>query len=273
MSASKNFNHYQYRAFLFKYPIFIRLIHLWNWIILLRNWHLRTRVNQLLSGVSAKKVMDLGSGDGQYLFYVARNFSQHSLRGIDRSAQNVQFCNHHLGEAICQQLDLDHEELPTGQDVVFLIAVLQYIVHPQKVLNSIADSLKPNGKLLIYVPINGKVVLPFYNQLRDQFDHYEKAQDRKRVYTEELLYNQLESSGLTITHQEYCIGSLGILSNELYNLVLALFSWHNNIIYQVLIMYLVLHPLIPLLLLLNALDRLIPKSTGNGLLVEVERKE
>ena len=272
MTSAKNFNHYHYQDFYRNRKFLIRVVHLWNWIVLLRNWHLRSRVNRLLNRKKEKKVLDLGSGDGQYLFYIARNFPQHHVSACDRAHENVVFTNSYLGKQVCDHLDIEKEALPGNQDVVLLIAVLQYVKDPIKVLTKISKALNAEGKALLYVPINGREVIPFYNSVRDRYEHYEITQERKRVYTEDLLKSQLKQAGLKISHKEYCVGTFGILSNELYNLFLLVFAWSNNLVFQILIIYLLLQPLIPILILLNFIDRLLPKKDGNGLLLEVEKE-
>lgn len=130
--------------------------------------------------------------------------------------------------------------------------------------------MKTGGELIIYTPVKGKIILPFYKKALIKLDHYEKIQQRKRIYSVSEICKKVEAAGLEIVEQQAVCGDLGIISHEIYSSILLAISNLNSIL-PLLPYLLLLLLLFPLVVILKVIDFYLPHRSGNGLLL-VARK-
>lgn len=267
-----NYNEHQIPSYFFKHRFLINIIHWWNFFILQRNWFISKQIKLALNSKKPLQILDVGCGDGQFLFSTVKNFPQHQYEGIDRSENNVAFCNHYLKKPLCVLGDLELRPLQKKYDVQYLFGVLQYIQDDTAALAHLQEHLSPDGKIIAYVPINGKSVLPFFERILSKFNHYEVVQNRQRIYSEKQLLQTIDRANLKVQSKQHCIGTLGIIAHEIYALFLAILSKSPYPIISVLLTIYVLYPLIPILFLLNLIDHFREKKDGNGMLLELSKK-
>ena len=261
-----------YPNWLLRYPRAIRLLHAWNLLVLLRNRAVRRALRQMLPALPpGGLVVDAGCGDGLHIFSTCRRFPHLRFWGVDKKQDHVDFCEKLAsGQGYrslhCRffQKALEALDLNEKADLLLCVGILQYIGADSQVLENFHKSLKNNGSLLLYTPVNGRCVLPFYRYFFNALDHYEKRQDRKRVYVPEEISEKLTAAGFEVTNRRFTYGTLGIAGHELYSLLLmgmgnaGAWAW---------IFALGLAALLPLIVLLISLDDVLPKKNGNGLLL------
>jgi SAM-dependent methyltransferase len=187
-------------------------------------------------------------------------------RGVITTKNHVHFLHQNL-----EELSLENEA-----SLLLCIGTLQYIGEDVQVLRNFARSLTPDGRLLLYVPVNGRMVLPLYRRFFHKMNHYENSQHRQRVYTPAALFEKLETAGLAVRKKQFTYGAAGILGHEIYSLLLlgmgnaGGWGW---------VFGLLMVPALPVILLLKGADFILPKKNGNGCLVvagktrDVRRKE
>jgi trans-aconitate methyltransferase len=274
-ALASHLHDHTYPPFLLRHPQWVRLLHAWNCLVLQRNWTTRKWLRRLLPQLApGSVVVDTGCGDGLHTFAPARRFSKLRFLGIDKNEANIVFCQRYSERiTTANHLHFLHqklEELTLGNEVNLLLCIgtLQYIGEDVKVLKNFAQALTQDGCLLLYVPVNGRVVLPLYRRFSDKMNHYEKSQHRQRVYTPAEIFEKLETAGFAVREKQLTYGVAGILGHEIYSLLLMgmgntrRWGW---------LFGLLLVAALPVILLLKGVDYFLPKKSGNGCLIVAEK--
>lgn len=219
-------------------------------------------------------MLDVGCGEGQYLFPYATAYPNRRFVGVDKNEQNIALCNSYIARKKLNNTTILHssiESMPADApyDLIICVGVLQYIADDQKAIEVMHDSLSDHGKFLLYVPVNNRGILSFYQQLMKSYPNYESVQDRKRIYTEEAVRSLLQQANFTIINRTATYGFFGILSNELFNSCTLLIV---NAALPIRMLIALLSVFIyPFILLCMLLDFLLPIRSGNGLLLIAQK--
>lgn len=273
--GDKIYSHY-YPTWVFKYPRLIHVLYFVNYLLHLRNWHINTAVYKKLNQFNDDfRLLDAGVGEGQFLIPLAKNFPNSLFTGIDKLASHELFCSTYAKRCKHQNVHFLTQELEVFKsdytyDSIICIGVLQYIQNDALVVKNFYQQLNHGGFFLLYVPVHNRSILPFYRFLSEKLANYETIQDRQRIYNKLQIETMLFEIGFNIEEQQDTYGFFGIISNELINTYFMIFN-KSHIVLRVLvtIVFILIYPLI---LLFMIFDYLLPKSTGNGLLI-VARKQ
>jgi ubiquinone/menaquinone biosynthesis C-methylase UbiE len=103
------------------------------------------------------KLLDVGCGDGDFIFIAKDKFKE--IHGVDISSTRIERAGEMLNERSCSnihfhQCDLD-EGLPFSNsffDVVSCIAVLEHVLNPPRMIEEIRRVLNRGGILIVQVP-------------------------------------------------------------------------------------------------------------------------
>lgn len=160
-------------------------------------WHVaRTRI--ILSELDGEipawrspplRILDAGCGTGKHL-EMLRKYGQ--PEGIDISDEAVRWCrvrgleNVYRGD--CTQMDYPADEF----DLVTALDLLEHIEDDEKALREFRRVLKPDGRLLVFVP-----AFRFLWGLQDEVSLH------RRRYTREELRGKLETAGFEIIRTTY----------------------------------------------------------------------
>lgn len=118
-------------------------------------------VFSLLSKEEFKSLVDIGCGDGRFLYEVDSRFKNVDLLGIDFSKQAIDLAKSMSRNIRYECINICSAKQPLKKfDVVTLIEVLEHIPIEQVDLfiESLAKYLKPSGRLIITVPHRNKAV-------------------------------------------------------------------------------------------------------------------
>ena len=266
-----------YPPLLLRYPQLIRLIHAWNLLVLQRNQITRRTVMKMLPELPAGSlVVDAGCGDGQHIFPYWRKFPHLRFWGIDKNRDHIAFCKKYceakpngISPRVFPQ-NLEELQLENEADVLLSIGILQYIEDDRLVLKNFHKILKTNGVLVLYTPVNGRAIFPVYRYFFKKLNHYEKSQDRQRVYTPPEILEKMKTAGFEVREQHFTYGTAGIVGHEIYSLLLmglGALDWWAWLLAPFFVV------LMPLVLLLKTVDRFLPKKNGNGVLVVAEKTD
>lgn len=127
-------------------------------------------------------LVDVGCGGGKMLRTISENRTDMTLRGTD-----VVVPASLDGDFTFSALDPETQTLPfedSSADVVTLVDVLEHVPDPERTLDEIQRVLKPGGRLLAMIPIEGEPV-SWYTLFRVLFgqDLYVKTKDHHQAYT------------------------------------------------------------------------------------------
>ncbi len=130
-----------------------------------------------LSG--SETILDIGSGDGRVSSYIAQECIPHGkLVGIDNSKEMVSFalihnCNSHVSYQCIDALDYI---VPHEYDAIVSFWTLHWIAEYAKVMNNIAQCLKPGARALLCHGVG----IPILRTIADALLDTEKWQDYKK---------------------------------------------------------------------------------------------
>jgi ubiquinone/menaquinone biosynthesis C-methylase UbiE len=262
---------HQYPSWLLKRPRLIHLVYVLNYLLQLRKWHIIGRLNKLLSSKNKPfYLLDAGCGEAQFLFPYAAQYCESYFKGIDRGHANIAFCNSYIKDRSLTHVsfeEMEMEQLKEKEiyDIVLCISVLPYSKNDRLALTCLHHAMKTGAELLLYVPVNQTIILPFYKKILQRYENYETIQQNQRVYTEQGLKLLLQDTDFKVVETKNTYGFFGKLSNELLNSHLILFNAYAFPFKIILSISLLIS--YPLILICMILDYTLPVRSGNGLMV------
>ncbi len=244
---------------------FYRLLDL----LLLRTWHVKKQLKPWLSNINvSKKVLDAGSGFGQYVYYLGRKNPELQILGVDVKDEQIADCNTFFKKigfknTRFEVADLTKLSFKNQFDLVLCVDVMEHIEEDVLVLKNYFSALKPGGMLLISTPSDQGG-----SDVHDH-NHEEGAvgfvdEHVRDGYGIDDLDAKLKSAGFTKTEIHYQYGTPGKISWKLsmkYPIQLLNVS---KIFFIILPFYYVIF--FPLCLILNVLDVNLKHKTGTGVI-------
>lgn len=150
------------------------------------------RINKVISLIDGKKnLLNIGVGKGALENFLFRKFPDIEYRGTDITSFTLNLLQQKYGKSRIKFNELPNLKFRSGTfDQVLLLEVIEHI-KPQKtfaVFSEIYRVLKPEGKLIVSVPVN---------------EHLEKLipsnpNSHMRIYSEEVIRSELRLSGFSI---------------------------------------------------------------------------
>lgn len=133
-------------------------------------------------------IVDFGSGPGDLLNYISKNFNTKNMLGLELSAKGVAISSKKLPQALFIQKNLlesrnlqkELKHLACFADYGLCVEVIEHLDHPEKFLQNIKYYLKPDAKLILTVP--GGLMSEFERHLGHR-KHYTKAELSKLLYS------------------------------------------------------------------------------------------
>jgi 2-polyprenyl-3-methyl-5-hydroxy-6-metoxy-1,4-benzoquinol methylase len=246
--------------------IFYKLLDL----LLLRSWYVRRElISWSVAKQGAGRVLDTGSGFGQYSFYMASKWRNMSITGIDLKQEQIDDCNQFFNRVGLNNAHFIYADLITYKktayyDLILCVDVMEHIGEDVIVLNNFSESLKKGGLLLISTP-SDKGGSDVYEHCKESFieEHVREG------YNMEEIRKKLKSSGFRQIEASYTYGIPGQISWRLsmkYPIVLLGIS---KLFFILLPFYYIV--VMPFALLLNCIDLKFRQRTGTGLLVKAWR--
>ena len=254
---------------LFNHSVLLRKVfyHLLD-ILLLRTWHVHKALRRFSRTKPEKgvKVLDAGSGFGQYTYFIARKYPLWDILALDVKADEIKACQDFFEKAgftraQFQAADLIQFRKEKTFDLILSVDVMEHIEPDEQVFQNLFHSLKDGGMLLISTPSD--------QGGSDVHDPDQKSFIGEHVrdgYGMAEIEEKLKRAGFAKIESLYTYGSPGKI------------SWKLSMKYPILLLgvskgFLIFLPfyyllVMPFVLLLNALDVRLNHKTGTGLLVK-----
>ena len=221
-----------------------KIIHFWNYIIFQRSWRVRRILDTVLSNLKeGDHVLDAGCGDGQHLLYIAKRFAWLNIHGIDIAKGNIELLNSYISNHKLNNVFINYGDLlttnPADQySLVYCISTLYMIDDDEGLLRLWYKNTESDGRIILYQPINQKIEIRLYANLRKSLRTYEKDNKINKIYTYDDLKYLFNKTGWTIEYQEFGMGKYGRIGYEIYSYFLLQMSNTSN--YLLFIFWLIL---------------------------------
>lgn len=265
--------HYKFPKILYQFPKLIGLVFLFNRFFQLRSWYIHKAWLPILKQeISASTVIDIGTGEGQFIIPYCSSFPNIHFIAIDQNPSCIQWMgNYPLSNLTPICLNIEKETNQYNADIAICVGVLQYIQDDRQALRNIFNMLKPNANFLLYTPINGHIKTNIFRYISSSFSNYETINKRKRIYLEKEILFKLEESGFKLVSKQYAYGYFGTLSYEWFASC-SILIYSGNIVLKILALTIFIL-IFPVILLFMILDFLLPLKNGNGLLIIAKKND
>jgi SAM-dependent methyltransferase len=247
-------------------------------LLFLRAWYVRREVRRLMSALPKDRpvhVLDAGTGFGQYVHFLLRNFPQARVHAVDvksdylARAKRFMRQTPYASRVAFAQDDLTQLEAEGPFDLVLSVDVMEHIADDETVFDHFARVLRPGGYVVVNTPSDrgGSGV---------QAEKADTAGEASFIgehvrdgYNRQDLEEKLQRAGLAPAQSRYTYGPYGAGAWKL--LVQQPMKALNRswaFLPLVLLYYL---PALPVGLFLNALDVRAENDEGTGLLVTARK--
>jgi len=125
-------------------------------LLLLRAWHIKKELKKYRKeNTGSIRVLDAGSGFGQYTYYMMKLSKSWNITGIDVKTEQIRDCNDFINKINREhQVNFKVADLTTiyEQDtynLILCVDVMEHIENDVQVFRNFVNALKPGGVVLI----------------------------------------------------------------------------------------------------------------------------
>lgn len=246
--------------------VFYRLLDL----LLLRTWYIKRELRSWKKNAPKDaKILDAGSGFGQYVWRLSQFGSKYQILGVDVKQEQIDDCNDFFARKKLsnrvnfQVADLVKFSDENRYDLVLSVDVMEHIKEDVKVMQNLYNSLKKGGMLLISTPSD--------KGGSDTDDHGDEvtgfiAEHVRDGYSIEDIEEKLRSVGFTKIESRYSYGVAGNIAWRL-SMKCPIMTLNKSKLFFILLpfYYIIAYPLA---FILNVIDMLGNHKKGTGLIVK-----
>lgn len=245
-------------------------------LLLLRAWHVNRELRSLRKrSFSGKiRVLDAGSGFGQYSYHMSRIFSDSIIKGVDVKQEQIDDCNRFFSSAgLRERVNFEFADLtkyiePYSYDLILSVDVMEHIEDDELVFSNFYKSLRKNGVLLISTPSDqGGSDTHQHDEVPVHGFIEEHVRDGYGVMD---ITQKLNNVGFSDVEVKYTYGAPGSLSWKLSMKYPIVMLGKSKTYFIVLPFYYLL--IFPFCILLNYSDVIFQHKKGTGLLVKAYKK-
>ena len=260
--------------FFWKTPLRTRAFYRTLDAVFLRSWYVRRQLRETIEALPTDRpvrVLDAGTGFGQYAYWLVRTFPHVTVDAVDvkrdylERAQRFLAATPHADRVRFYELDLTEPMTEgAGYDVFLSVDVMEHILDDRAVFANAARVLRPGGTILVNTPsdLGGSGV----TEAGDESFIGEHVRDG---YNAGEITEKLETAGLDRVDVTYAYGPVGSVAwRLLVKWPITLLSASKLLTPLVALYYL---PAAPLGLALNAADLAADNAEGTGLVVSARK--
>lgn len=241
-------------------------------LFFLRNWYVRRELNRVISQYPNRtnlRILDAGTGFGQFSFHMAKNFPGLRIEAVDVKDEYLERARRFFdSQGLSGRVSFAKDDLTDLQatgpfDLILSVDVMEHIEDDERVFRNFKSVLAPGGLLIINTPsdLGGSDT----SGLDGQSFIGEHVRDG---YNKDDLSEKLQSAGLHPRKMIYTYGVFGDIAwRLLIKLPMILLGASK---YLVLLLPFYYVPILPIGILLNFLDLRSANEEGTGLLVVAE---
>ena len=128
-------------------------------LMFLRSWYVRRELKKIrkLFGNKSIKILDAGTGYGQYAYFMAKNLLPCEIKAVDVKEDWISDCKVFFSQQKIDYVSFEIEDLTkinyeSEFDLIVCVDVMEHIADDQKVFSNFYSALKKGGYLLINSP-------------------------------------------------------------------------------------------------------------------------
>ena len=245
-------------------------------LLLLRAWHVSKELIRLKRSVSSGniRILDAGSGFGQYSYRLSRIFSNSAIKGVDVKVEQIDDCNRFFTKiGLQEKVFFEYADLttfiePYNYDLILSVDVMEHIEEDELVFSNFYISLRNNGMLLISTPSD-----------QGGSDTHEHDHDSVTGFIEEHVRDgygirditeKLHRAGFSEVEARYTYGTFGSFSWKLSMKYPILMLGKSKAFFLLLPSYYLIT--FPFCAILNSIDVNTRRKSGTGLMVKAYKK-
>jgi len=240
-------------------------------VLLLRSWHIRREIRRFKKeSPKDSKILDAGSGFGQYSYFLAKLSGSFFITAVDVKEDQISDCNNFfnkagLSERVKFQIaDLTEYSSGNNFNLIISIDVMEHIENDIAVFSNFYKNLKRGGWLLISTPSD--------KGGSDVHENGESSFIEEHVrdgYNIDDIAKKLHDAGFEKVDARYSYGIPGQISWKLSMKYPMLMLGASKIFFILLPFYYIIT--FPFCIILNYLDLFLYHPSGTGLIVKATR--
>ncbi len=257
-----------------KTPLLRRIFYKLLDILLLRAWHINSELRKVQLNDNAK-ILDAGSGFGQYSYRMSCIFKKAKLLAVDVKTEQVNDCNNFFAK-IGKEKQVHFEEVDLTQfnkseefDLILSVDVMEHIEDDVQVFKNFYSSMKNGAFLLISTPSDQGGSDSHHHEHEEDHVHGFIDEHVRDGYSIEDIEQKLKLAGFSNIEARYSYGATGQLSWRLSMKYPILLLGVSKLFFVLLPFYYAL--VFPWCLLLNFIDLKTKHKKGSGLIVKATK--
>ena len=259
--------------FFSRHPLLHRLFFGVLNLLFLRAWYVRREVRRLMDSVppgQRVRVLDAGTGFGQYAYFVAKNVPQAHIRAVDVKQEYLDRARQFVDQTPqAAQVEWAIDDLTDLQsegpfDLILSVDVMEHIAEDRAVFGHFEHVLSPGGHVIINTPSDQGG-----SDVQEDSDESFIGEHVRDGYNLQDLEGKLRDAGLEPVRSLYTYGEYG--STAWRWLIKRPMQMLGTTWASIVILPLYYLAALPIGLFLNAKDVAHDNETGTGVLV-VARK-
>jgi 2-polyprenyl-3-methyl-5-hydroxy-6-metoxy-1,4-benzoquinol methylase len=236
-------------------------------LLLLRSWHIHDELKKWMRSMPGSdiKILDAGSGFGQYSYYLSGE-SNHSILAVDVKEEQVADCTNFFNQigrsnVIFEIADLTQFQQKDTYDLILSVDVMEHILEDVLVFKNFYASLKTGGMLLISTPSDQGG-----SDVHEGSDTSFIEEHVRDGYNSKEIEDKLKSAGFSKVAVRYSYGSPGKIAWRLSMKYPIQLLGTSKLFFLILPFYYAVT--YPISFILNYFDMTMHHSTGTGLIVK-----
>lgn len=149
-----------------------------------------------------EKVLDVGCGKGHFGKTLKEAKNAKEVWGIELVEKAAQVANTHLDKVINKSIEDALNEIPDGQfDVIVFNDILEHLIDPYSIIESIKSKLKENGVVVASIPNVRHAENLFHLIIKKDWTYQESGirdYTHLRFFTQKTIINLFEDAGYSI---------------------------------------------------------------------------
>ncbi len=241
-------------------------------LLLLRAWYIRRELRKARKVLGEEaRVLDAGSGFGQYSHFMSGLSKGWKIKGIDLKSEQIDDCNSFFtrikrnGRVTFETADLTKFVEKDSYNLILCVDVMEHILEDEQVFRNYAESTRNNGILLISTPSDQGG-----SDVHDDHDESFIEEHVRDGYNIGDIEDKLKRSGYTDVDARYSYGIPGKLSWKISMKYPIILLNTSKLFYLIIpVYYLVLYPFA---FILNLIDISRRHKSGTGLIVKAVKR-